>query len=151
MAKLSPARTDFAENVLFVISPVPFGEEDLKAERLKEAAGRFAEAMSVSRDLGSQLLTVPYHPQIALTEKSFIFHHPRSPLAGSFSPTCPRYPKRNPADLGMRFKKLMAEMKRGGHQAVPVLLELPALLERAAAPRASRCAHVRGDASFDTA
>jgi len=133
--RLQRARKDFADNVLFVISPVPVGEEELKAKRLAVAAKRFAQAMQTSRDLTRDLLMVPYHPQLALSEGSFVFHHPQSPLAGAFRRIAEAIRDRNPADLPKRFDRLMRRIERGDQRAFPELFELA---ETESAPRDAR-------------
>jgi MinD-like ATPase involved in chromosome partitioning or flagellar assembly len=133
--RLQRARKDFADNVLFVISPVPVGEEELKAKRLAVAAERFARAMQTSRDLTEDLLTVPYHPQLALSEGCFIFHHPQSPLAGAFRQVAEAIRDRNPADLPKRYARLMQRIERGDQRAMPELFELA---EADSAPRDAR-------------
>lgn len=122
--RLHAARTDFAEKVLFVISPVPLGEEELKTKRLGSAAERFAQAMQASRDLSGELLAVPYHPQIALSENSFIFHHPQSPVAAAFRRIGERIRDQNPADLQNQFRRLTRRIKRGDQQAILELFDL---------------------------
>ena len=122
--RLQRARKDFADNVLFVISPVPVGEEELKAKRLAVAAERFARAMQTSRDLTEDLLTVPYHPQLALSEGCFIFHHPQSPLAGAFRQIAEAIRDRNPADLPKRYARLLQRIERGDQRAMSELFEL---------------------------
>jgi MinD-like ATPase involved in chromosome partitioning or flagellar assembly len=122
--RLHAARTDFAEKVLFVISPVPLGEEELKAKRLRSAAERFGRAMQTSRDLTGELLTVPYHPQIALSENSFVFHHPQSPVAGAFRRIAETIRDRNPWDLQKQFRRLIRRIERGDQQAILDLFEL---------------------------
>ena len=133
--RLRAARTDFAENVLFVISPVPLGEEELKAQRLGVAAERFAQAMQTSRDLTAELLTVPYHPQIALSEGNFVFHHPQSPVAAAFRRIADAIRDRNPADSDKRFRRLTREMEQGDTKAISNLFELA---NSASAPRNAR-------------
>ncbi len=133
--RLHAARTDFADKVLFVISPVPLGEEELKAKRLRNAAERFAQAMQTSRDLTDEVLTVPYHPQIALSEDSFVFHHPQSPVAGAFRRIGEAIRDRNPADLHKQFERLMRRIERGEQPAIRELMELA---KSEAAPREAR-------------
>jgi MinD-like ATPase involved in chromosome partitioning or flagellar assembly len=133
--RLRAARTDFAEKVLFVISPVPLGEEELKAKRLGVAAERFAQAMQTSRNLTDELLTVPYHPQIALSEGSFVFHHPQSPVAAAFRRIAEAIRDRNPADTDKQFRRLTREIERGDQLAVPNLFQLA---ESNSAPRDAR-------------
>ncbi len=133
--RLRGARADFAENVLFVISPVPVGEEALKAERLATAAARFAEAMQTPRDLTEQLLTVPYHPQIALSEGSFVFHHPQSPVSAAFARIAEAVRDRNPADLDKQFHRLKGRIERGDTQAIA---DLFALVQSDSAPYDAR-------------
>ena len=134
--RLHRARTDFARNVLFVISPVPVGEETLKAERLAVAAERFAGAMHLSsKDVEDKLLTVPYHPQIALSEESFVFHHPQSPVSAAFRRIAEAIRERNPNDLDKQFEYLVQRVKRGDKGAIAELL---ALADRDSAPYGAR-------------
>ncbi|MCY2994631.1 MAG: sigma 54-interacting transcriptional regulator [Planctomycetota bacterium] len=130
--KLQRARKDFADNVLFVISPVPVGEETLKADRLAVAGKRFAEAMGATRELTEEFLTVPYHPQLALSEASFVVGHPRSPLAQAFGRIAEAIRERNPGDAGTRFRRLMERIQRGEQNAISELFELA---ETPSAPR----------------
>ena len=134
--RLQRARTDFAQNVLFVISPVPVGEETLKAERLNAAAERFAVVMQVAcEEVQKKLLTVPYHPQIALTEESFVFHHPHSPVSAAFRRIAEAIRDHNPNDLDKEFERLAQRIKRGDNRAIGELL---ALADRDSAPYGAR-------------
>ena len=132
LRNLCQSRKDLAQNTLFVISPVPAGEEALKAERLKQASEQFAEAMEVSSDGIDEFVTVPYHPQIALTEDSFVVRHPQSPLAHSFRQIAEAIRNRNPAESGRRFLQLLERFERDTPDSTE---ELSGFADEPGAPR----------------
>jgi len=110
LGKLSAARSDFAKSVLFVASPVPTGEQDLKRSRLENARKVFAEAMKVEPGDFAEFAQIPYHPQLALSDGSFIADFPEEPLSLTYVSLARAIQERNPTDpdnLQRRFHEIL--------------------------------------------
>jgi MinD-like ATPase involved in chromosome partitioning or flagellar assembly len=85
-----------ASRVVLVASPVPAGEEALKARRLSAARStieRVVEELTLKASLGDanpivpaapRLLSIPYHPLLALDEELLTEHYPESDPAVAY-------------------------------------------------------------------
>ena len=70
---------------IFVLSPVPFGYEELRAERKAHAKKEIEEKTGYKADLS---LHIPYHPRIALDEEPFIFNWTDTDLFKAYESIC---------------------------------------------------------------
>ncbi len=88
---------NMASRVLLVASPIPAGEEAIKARRLAAARAKITsvvEELTTKESAGDRnpitpaaprLLTIPYHPLLALEEAIFSEHYPESDLGRAFA------------------------------------------------------------------
>lgn len=69
-------------DLLFVLSPVPMGEDELMDRREKAAQNAFSSAWQGPVDLSARIY---YHPRLALTEEPHVFRSSRGPLYEAYS------------------------------------------------------------------
>ena len=139
LERLSRAGVGRKKGVLLVASPVPTGEECLKEERLGAARARFARAMGRDEGHAPQLLTVPYHPQLALSEASFVARHPSSPLAHAYRLVADKLRGANKEDMGFVLEGIWGRMRsdpRAAKEQLDRLLSAPSAPARAFGMRA---------------
>jgi len=80
-------RGQAAHRVVRVCSPVPFGEEAWKAERMEEATRIVAEVFGCDPTEAGRMPTVleiPYHPSLALSDRPISRSYPKSALTGVY-------------------------------------------------------------------
>jgi tetratricopeptide (TPR) repeat protein len=84
------------KEIALVATPVPFGEEELKNERLEKAR----EILGKNIDL-----EILYHPRLALIEEPFVFNWPQSPIALSYENITKQVRQWGDDDVGVWFEK----------------------------------------------
>ena len=124
LQRLRKANSDIGGRCLLVASPVPVGEEQLKAKRLEAARKALAAALEVKPEAMPDILTIPYHPQLALTEDSFVAHHPDSHLSSAYKSITGAVRARNAQDLGFRFEQAVEHVDRDPVRAWEILEEV---------------------------
>jgi len=73
--------------VIFILSPVPTGYEELRAERTAYAKKEIEEKTGVKADFD---LYIPYHPRLALEEEPFVYKWTETDLFGAYRSVCKR-------------------------------------------------------------
>jgi Tfp pilus assembly protein PilF len=121
LERLRRVRKDLAEKCILVASPVPQGEEQLKAARIDHARKLLGEALGESAGNVLEALTLPYHPQLALTEANFVARFPDSELAAAYNRITSVLRDANPRDSRRRFDKAVAMMRVNPRQAMELL------------------------------
>jgi len=128
LRRLKEARPDLHEHVVFVASPMPNGEEMLKQDRLRSAVERYAEALEIDKDRMPDVLSLPYHPHVALSEESFIARFPDTYLTEAYGRLLSELRRRNPHDLRHRFEsalRLIATNPPRGMEALQEVARSP--------------------------
>ena len=123
LQRLRKARSKIAGRCLLVASPVPNGEEQLKGKRIKAARSALAAALQVEPAALPDILTIPYHPQLALSEESFVACHPDTYLASAYRTIAFALRERNPKDLGFKFEQAVAMLPDSVPRAMELLKE----------------------------
>ena len=71
--------------VLFILSPIPIGYEELRAERTEDAQKEIEEKTGFKANLD---LYIPYHPRLALDEDPFVYNWTKTPLFNAYESVC---------------------------------------------------------------
>lgn len=71
--------------LIFVLSPIPIGYEELRAKRIRYAKKEIEKKSKYKIDLK---LYIPYHPRIALDEEPFIYNWTETPLYTAYEDIC---------------------------------------------------------------
>ena len=125
LKRLKQFREDFDRNVIFVASPLPVGEEELKKERLQAARRSFADALGIDPEALPPMPSIPYHPRLALSEENFVRHFPDSALSAAYKRLAGQIRLRNAADLRYRFdlarKSLRSNPRRAFEELAPIV------------------------------
>lgn len=121
LERLRRVRKDLAEKCILVASPVPQGEERLKSERLDRARELLAAALGESADKLLDALTLPYHPELALTEKSIVARFPDGELATAYNRITIALRDANPRDSGYLFDKAVNMLRVNPTRALDIL------------------------------
>jgi len=121
LGRLRRVREDLAAKCILVASPLPQGEERLKSKRLDRARKLLAVALGVSPDNMKPILTLPYHPALALTEESFVARFPDSELATAYRRITNALREANPRDSQYRFDKAAAMLPENPMRALELL------------------------------
>jgi MinD-like ATPase involved in chromosome partitioning or flagellar assembly len=124
LRRLRAVRNDFADRVLFVASPVPIGEEDLKKERFDQARKAFADALGVTSEGLAPIHFLHYHPRLALSEESFVAHFPETPLSAQYRRLARQIQGRNEADKRYRLGVIREELRDDFSKGFESLREL---------------------------
>ena len=127
--RLRRVRKNLAEKCILVASPLPQGEDRLKSERLDRARELLAPGLGVSPDNMKPILTLPYHPVLALSEANFVAQFPDSELAASYSRITKALREENPSDSRYRFDKAVALLRENPTQALELLRTIEDLPE----------------------
>jgi len=91
-------------DLLFVLSPVPMGEDELMELREKAAQDAFAAAWQRPVDLNARIY---YHPRLALTEEPHVFRSSRGPLYEAYA----ALERRMSASVGLGEIQLRKEIR----------------------------------------
>ncbi len=71
--------------VVFVLSPIPIGYEELRAERTAYAKKAIEEKTGFKAEFD---LRIPYHPRLALDEEPFVYDWTGTNLFGAYESVC---------------------------------------------------------------
>ena len=71
--------------IIFVLSPLPIGYEELRSERTRYAKRIIEDKIGINFD---SKLYIPYHPRIALDEEPFLYNWTESDLFKSYESIC---------------------------------------------------------------
>ncbi|MFW5837300.1 MAG: hypothetical protein ACOCVM_04785, partial [Desulfovibrionaceae bacterium] len=84
LERLAEAREGIGDRMIFVASPVPMGEEELKEKRLSIARRCFASAIGVKAGQVGNFIQIPYHPFMGLSEEIFFAKFPGTAVSLSY-------------------------------------------------------------------
>ena len=71
--------------VVFILSPIPIGYEELRAERIDYAQKEIEEKTGFKADFD---LHIPYHPRLALDEEPFVYNWTKTDLFRAYESVC---------------------------------------------------------------
>jgi len=125
LERLRRVKEHLAAKCILVASPLPQGEEDLKSQRLGRARKLLAGALGVSPENMSDILTLPYHPHLALTEEIFVERFPNSELTAAYERITNALREENRDDAPQtRFAEAVAVLSENPKRALDILNSL---------------------------